>query len=1259
MLQAALDEQKRLAIIAKLQEKRAADEPRYQRILRLAQTLLDTPIVLISLVDQDKQWFKAKLGTTLCETARADAFCAHAIMQQDILVVEDASMDPRFASNPLVVNAPHIRFYAGVQIRVNQQHTLGILCIIDSKPRTLSTAAAAHLRDLADIVAAEFEFELISEQIEHINKMQLLTDCITRVQADFILAEDRRSAFDRLLSDIIQITDSGYGFIGEVLYDEQGVAYLKTFALTNIAWDAATQQFYDQNAPAGLEFRNLNSLFGYTLRTGQVMLSNSPATNPHACGIPKGHPPLETYLGIPIFFDDHLIAMVGLANKASGYSERDIEFLRPLTSTIGQLVYATRIKREQLIVQEQLNNIVDASEIGTWTLDLHTESLIVNERWLQMLGYEAGDLPQISLGWMRSNMHPADLIASRESVRLHLEGESDFYESQFRIRHKLGHWVWIQARGRVMAEAGTKPHQAKLYGINIDITAEKTLQNQLTKLAEHVPGMVYQFQLNPDKTLVFPYVGPAVEKLLGFNAAELATNGALVFSKVHPDDLATLTESIMHSAHNLQHWQLRFRLAPQSAGYRWLAGQSMPELQENGAVIWHGYIQDVTEETEMQLALESAKAQAERAAATKSSFLANMSHEIRTPMNGVIGMLDILAENNTDPNQAESIGLMRESAYSLLTVIDDILDFSKLEAGKLNISKEAASLAPVVEQICSMLDYLALKNKVELTFYIDPAINTKLWFDQNRLRQILVNLLSNAIKFSSKLDRLGQVRLSINLVDRQQQQALVCFTIADNGIGMAPDVVEKLFQPFTQADDSTSRRYGGTGLGLAITHQLVQLMDGMITTKSVPGIGSTFKVTMPVEIAAADNDKAAMRLNTISVIILGDKTQQTLQDYASYLAAEGAELQWLAAAAVTETWLKALDKKVVWLFDSTTSKGNIFLLIDKIKQYRAQQSRFVMLGRGRRRKARRIDIDTVYLDANVLQRTQLVQAILAAYHDSQLEPVTEKITLATTSQQQRYSILVLEDNTTNQKVIKQQLLRLGYQVAVAEDGLTGLSYIRNQKFDLILSDLHMPNMDGYQFVKVFRQLEQTLGRERIPVIALTANTVPEELARCKEYGMDDFLVKPLPVSQLKAALEKWLQNMSLAIETAQVTQQSPVTAQSQQFFNTALLIETVGEEAVPEILQDYADSLGRSITLIEQALTLSDFTLVAQEAHKLKSSSRFIGASELSDAFVQLEQESKRCLQQNVHSESLTASFNQLAKLVTAVLDSINAQPKN
>lgn len=1063
--------------------------------------------------------------------------------------------------------------------------------------------------------------------------IQKLTACISKVQSEFILSLERHNTYETLLSEILALTKSQYGFIGEVLTDALDAPYLKTFAITNVAWDSTSAAFYAKHAATGLEFRNLNTLFGYTLLHNALLLTNQPATHPLSGGVPPGHPPLVSYLGIPINYDGQLVAMLGLANKPGGFSTQDIRFLQPLISTIGQLVYASRIKQQQEQVQQQLHNIVVAAEVGTWRLDLTTSLLAVNARWLQMLGYQPDELELLNLDWLRANMHPDDLPQSQKSLQQHLCGETDYYESEFRIKHKSGHWVWVQSRGRMLLQERADPVSTQVYGINIDISQEKRLQQKLTKLAEHVPGMVYQFQRNADGSIVFPYVGPAVEKLLGFSATQLAKDGAVVFAKVHSEDVELLRQTITVSAQQLSVWQHKFRLAVDGVHYRWLAGQSSPELQDSGAVLWHGYIQDVTDETELQFALQAAKEQAERAVATKASFLANMSHEIRTPMNGVIGMLDILAEANQDPNQIESINLMRDSAYSLMTIIDDILDFSKLEAGKLNISKVPCQLTGVIEQLCSMLDFLALKSHVELTYFIDPAIQGTLWLDPNRLRQILVNLLSNAIKFSSHIAHPGEVHLAVTLADQQQTdvaEALLQFSISDNGIGMAPEVVSKLFQPFTQADDSTSRKYGGTGLGLAITQQLVQLMNGVVSAQSVLGKGSIFTVMLPVEYETVARFAPELTLRGVKVILLGEKQQRDFANYAVYLQAAGADVVWCHPARLSMRLPDLALEKAVWLFDSKLSQITSSSLVEHINQAGSDLGRYVILGRGRRRKPRRVSDDTVYIDANILQAKQLCAAVSAAYFDTtpaESQSVTES-TASVTPQQ--YRILVLEDNTTNQKVIRQQLQRLGYQVDVADDGFIGLSYTQQQHFDLILTDLHMPNMDGYQFTRAFRSAELSKGQHRVPVIALTANIVPEELARCKEEGMDDYLVKPLPVAQLKATLQRWLLPLTCeqrASEQLKSTAAQTDTPEAEEgLFNTTLLAETVGAEFVGEVLVDYIDSLGQAVSRIEHALNLQQWQDIVHETHKLKSSSRFVGATRLGDLFAAIEQELKQTI---------------------------------
>lgn len=1138
------------------------------------------------------------------------------------------------------------------------------LCLLTDSVDKLDKPFSSQLQTIAKLIETELSKVEQDKQRDSLLKIQELTRIISKAQTEFILEDDRRRAFDILLKDVLALMKSEYGFIGEVLYDDKNAPYLKTFALTNIAWDESTRAFYAAHAPSGLEFRNLNTLFGYTLKTGLHVLTNAPKHHQEAGGIPKGHPPLNAYLGLPVFYNTQLIAMLGIANKASGYCKQDIQFLKPLLTTIGQLVFATRVQSVQVATQEQLNNTVEASQLGIWSLDLNTNELDVNSRWMEMLGYEVNEIKPVTVEWMRQRMHPEDLLRSRTSMLSHINGEQDYYFSQFRIRHKTGRWVWIQARGRLLTCQVT-PNQAVkgvLYGVNIDITEQKNIEHRLTKLAEHVPGLVYQFQRLKNGKIIFPYVGPGADKILGFTPEQLQVDGELAFSKVHPEDYPSLLASIDESSRNMQTWKHVFRLSIDGQHYRWLSGQSSPEQIVDGSTLWHGYIQDVTDEVLLQQELKLAKEQAEYAAATKSSFLANMSHEIRTPMNGVIGMLDVMAEANIDPAQTENISLMRDSAYSLLTIIDDILDFSKLEAGKLSLSPVKSQVAGTIDNICNMVDFLALKSDVDFFYYIAPDIPTELLFDPDRLRQILVNLLGNAIKFSSKTERKGQVYLSVLLKERRRDELKVEFKVTDNGIGMSAEVLQGLFLPFTQADGSTSRKYGGTGLGLAISQQLVQLMRGVISVKSEPGNGSEFSVTLPLKAISAE-PALEPELRGVSINVLAERGVQLLEHFVCYLQAEGAEINWLTAEDLTRYRAVPLEERKLWLFDSIYSNGNVIRAAELIKQHWPEQSRFLVLGRGRRRKARRTSADTVYIDANVLSKKQFINATKAAYFDLDIESVAVKWLPRHIERLGQFEILVLEDNSTNQKVIRQQLQRMGYHVTVADNGLIGLHQAKQKRFDLILSDLHMPEMDGYQFITQLRAYEAQESLDRTPVIALTANIVQDELTRAKDLGMDDYLVKPLPVEQLKIMLEHYLTSehdasiqkpsATLFIDDVVSEHAKPEMPEQIEMLDTTSLAQMVGIESVAEILQDYQHSLQQSLILLENAITDHNWPFIKREAHKLKSSSRFIGSESIALCFVELE---SLCSADNVNLELLTASFLKFKTRSALLITNLSAE---
>lgn len=378
-------------------------DERFDRLTRLACQCFAVPIALVSLVDENRQWFKSRQGLDACETGRDVSFCGHAIVQGsgDMLVVPDASCDERFADNPLVTAQPRVIFYAGAVLRDAQGHALGTLCIIDHQPRQFDGRMQHTLRDLADCVQDEIRYLLARQTQGELRQSRRLAEVVARAQLQFIQEEDRRKAFDSLLADILALTDSEYGFIGEVLRSADGQPYLKTFAITNIAWSDETRNFYDTNAPTGMEFTNLQTLFGAALRSGQPVIANDPSHDPRRGGLPEGHPPLKAFLCIPVYNRDEMVAMFGISNRQGGYDQALIDFLQPLVATLGQLANAARIQAQnrevQQLVRDQAQHsqtILDHMVDGIITIDASGIIQTVNPAAIRIFGYT----PEETLG---------------------------------------------------------------------------------------------------------------------------------------------------------------------------------------------------------------------------------------------------------------------------------------------------------------------------------------------------------------------------------------------------------------------------------------------------------------------------------------------------------------------------------------------------------------------------------------------------------------------------------------------------------------------------------------------------------------------------------------------------------------------------------------------------------------------------------------------------------------------------------------------
>jgi len=903
----------------------------------------------------------------------------------------------------------------------------------------------------------------------------------------------------------------------------------------------------------------------------------------------------------------------GCARGAGSYSKhRDL----------GAVQHTAPLADFERTLLERLNMATRTAGIHAWEFDNLTRHFVWDDNRLESL-FLSQDLSfaELFIELLKS-VHPDDRKLFLTMPRECLKDGTFRYSFRFRVLHPgrpMGHF---QTYGHILLNDSGRA--ARTIGVTRDITREveateqvleqaareRMLSNRLAVAIKASGNEVWEMDLATRQLVWLENRLPGI----GLQDVPLEKYSEAFQRIMYPGDMESIVATLEAAAAlNSPVSTYRFRIVGADGEICHLRDYVAIVRDEAGVPVrLLGSTIDITDKVHV---LE----QAENANRAKSAFLANVSHEIRTPMNGIIGMTDLLLGTPLERSQLDYAETIRSSADALLGIINDILDLSKIEAGKLDVDNTQLDLRRKVEDIGAMMALQAAAKHLELVVNIHPNVPSQVLGDSQRIRQCLINLLGNAIKFTSA----GEIVVDIHTVNSSDGIALIEFEVRDTGIGIAPETLATLFQPFVQADSSTTRDYGGTGLGLSIVRRLAEIMGGTAGVESAVGTGSRFWFRLPLEIAIATDDslaaKAAARAGRrVLVVEDNESSRRVLADQLSHAGYE------VSAAAGGEAALRMIHEAEarrqpleVVLWDSELPGMSAAMLGERTRNDpRLSPSRMVMLtSLGRHGDIQRIKKSGFagYLTKPVRVRElcECVDRVLAGDAQSwnmQSQRIVSRNARSQNLPAQRFRgrVLLAEDNVVNQKVARHFIERLGCEVKVVGNGAAAVELCGAEKFDLILMDLQMPVMDGLTATRHIRELE--VGRPRTPILALTANAMIGQLDQCLLAGMDGLLTKPLEDAQLRDSLSR----SGLEISA------SPAAPASAARSGTAP-VDLVGFRAVTagdlqferDLVKTFMVSGREVLAEIREALAIMDRDALEHAAHKLRGASANIHASAL------------------------------------------------
>ncbi|MEL4180130.1 response regulator [Roseateles sp. PN1] len=1067
----AKDEPARIKALVGLDVLDTGPEAEFDALVQAAAAVCEVPISLVSLVDVDRQWFKANVGLPGAEqTPRDIAFCAHAILEDDLFEIDNATDDPRFASNPLVTTDPNIRFYCGANLTLSSGEKVGTLCVIDRKPRHLNDHQRTILKLLAKAAAAALE---------------------RRRDA---LAFYKTEAKFRALSDAAPLGIFSANAAGECIYTNARWQQIHGLTLAQSLGSGYSQTLHPDDRDHMLEELRR------TLRARQDFQ--------------------QVYRVVPA---------PGVVRNVRAWSKAVLGQDDELLGFVGSVEDITdAVAAEQTLNDERqfLASVIESTGAGIWEWNVQTGALKLNAKWASMLGYTLAELAPTDVTTWQRLCHDEDLLKARNALTAHFEGRSAYYDVELRMRHRAGHWVWVQARGSLKSRlAGGEPEW--MFGTHLDISDRKQAQAGLIErdrfmriLVDVLPGLVAYWDASLhcrfSSSGYQEWFGRTHQQMSGISMVELL--GPDLFAKNAPYIQAVLRGEA-------QQFEGTLTKADGSTGYTWT--HYVPDMDGGALRGFFVLVSDISEVKQAQVTLQGLNEelelrtrQAESASAAKGQFLANMSHELRTPMSAVLGMLQLMRRTDLTPRQFDYVEKSQLAAKSLLSILNDILDFSKIDAGKMTLDPQPFSLSQLLDDLAVIVSASIGEKNIEVLFKICAQMPNDLIGDAQRLKQILINLAGNAIKFTSQ----GEVVIAVDSIAKDEHRVRAKFSVQDSGIGIPADKLQTIFEGFSQAEASTTRRFGGTGLGLAISQRFVDLMGGVLTVQSELGKGSCFGFDVMFDRTAAVDEArpSAPSPQPLRVLAIDDNalSRELLSTYGRtfgwqmHLADSGPlGLRQVADAAANN---HPFD---VVLVDWRMPEMDGLEVCERIRHLAQDKPPVLIMVTAHEREvlAKKSEVSSDCLDGFLIKPvtpSMLLEAVTEARaRVKSTGEVATRSSHVSAMQLQGLHILLVEDSPLNQQVATELLIDEGAKVSLAVDGQAAVDAVRAAKppFDLVLMDVQMPKMDGYEATRLIRR---ELGLTALPIIAMTANALPADRQACVDAGMNEHIGKPMDFAEL-------------------------------------------------------------------------------------------------------------------------------------------------